>query len=288
MNLLDYLDKLMTQETTYEDSEEYGEDLDTYDLDDVQKPAPVEEAIPDIIMDTYDVPVVTGEELPQAFPVDISDDTNGMPLESPTEKKRNPVIKTGDPALDAMLLKKQLQKGAEFKKEELEYWEKAHPPIDNSDPVEFVRTIRPWADAVEKDLGIPSNVVIAQIAQETGWGKTVRGNNFFNIKKGKGWEGDTTDLNALEYDESGKKINELSKFRAYDSPEGSFKDYIKFLRSNPRYSEALKNTNDPEKFLTELQKAGYATDPDYAKNVMNVLKWVKRRRDRIESKEYNN
>ena len=60
-------------------------------------------------------------------------------------------------------------------------------------------------------------------------------------------------------------------FRAYESLKDSFNDYAEFLLGNDRYSHALEFASDTKRFLNEIQNAGYATDPNYANKIMNVL-----------------
>jgi flagellar protein FlgJ len=47
-------------------------------------------------------------------------------------------------------------------------------------------------------------------------------------------------------------------------------DYVSFVKQNPRYEEAVKQNQSPQDYFSELQKAGYATDPDYANKVISV------------------
>ena len=60
-------------------------------------------------------------------------------------------------------------------------------------------------------------------------------------------------------------------FRAYDSWEESFDDYVQFVRDNPRYAEALQAGSDTGVYFDRLQKAGYATDPAYAEKINRIL-----------------
>jgi flagellar protein FlgJ len=48
-------------------------------------------------------------------------------------------------------------------------------------------------------------------------------------------------------------------------------DFADFLRQNPRYETALSEADNPQRFIEELNKAGYATDPDYAEKVLSVM-----------------
>jgi flagellar protein FlgJ len=63
---------------------------------------------------------------------------------------------------------------------------------------------------------------------------------------------------------------ESANFRQYENFQKSFDDYVGFLQENPRYNNALKNTDDSARFVHELQKAGYATDPSYASKIQRI------------------
>lgn len=147
-------------------------------------------------------------------------------------------------------------------------------------PQDFVSLLSEPAKAVQKRLGIPFEVVIAQAALETGWGqkiiKTEQGkssNNLFNIKADNRWQGDKTQKNTLEF-EQGAMVKKSAPFRVYDSIKESVNDYVDFLSSGERYQDALNNSGDVEHFLHGLQKAGYATDPNYATKILGTLRKV--------------
>jgi flagellar protein FlgJ len=144
-------------------------------------------------------------------------------------------------------------------------------------PEAFIRDV--WDHAVDaaKQLGLDPLVLVAQSALETGWGKRViqavdggSSFNLFGIKAGLAWEGQSAAVNSLEY-RDGTAALEKSSFRVYDSIAKSFEDYVAFLKSNPRYQQALDKVGDAGEFLTELQDAGYATDPSYATKIMGIV-----------------
>lgn len=143
-------------------------------------------------------------------------------------------------------------------------------------PQEFVRAILPHAEKAAAELGIPAKVLVAQAALETGWGRHAmrRGDgeqalNFFGIKADKRWTGEEVRTMTHEYAD-GRMQAEQASFRAYDSVGAAFDDYVGFLRSNPRYAQALRHGGDGRQFVGGLQKAGYATDPDYAHKIMRI------------------
>ncbi|MEZ5529425.1 MAG: flagellar assembly peptidoglycan hydrolase FlgJ [Porticoccaceae bacterium] len=149
--------------------------------------------------------------------------------------------------------------------------------VQADSPEEFVRRV--WDDAVAAagDLGVDPAVLIAQSALETGWGKKVirRGDggssfNLFGIKASSGWRGDTATVRTVEFKDGLASIQKAA-FRVYDSFSGAFRDYVSFLKENPRYQSALEKVSDSGAFLEELQQAGYATDPRYAQKIRSII-----------------
>ena len=145
-------------------------------------------------------------------------------------------------------------------------------------PEEFTQHILPYAEKAANELGVSPLVLVAQAALETGWGKAVTQHkdgsssyNLFNIKADKRWSGDNVIKSTLEYD-NGMAKHEKASFRAYDSYADSFDDYVHFLRTNSRYDNVLRNSGNDKLFIQDLHKAGYATDPNYADKVLNILK----------------
>lgn len=144
-------------------------------------------------------------------------------------------------------------------------------------PEDFVRGVWPAAVKAAEEIGADPRALVAQAALETGWGQHVirRGDgssaqNLFGIKAHSTWEGERVRVSTVEY-RGGIAGREMAEFRAYDSLEDSFRDYLNFLQQNPRYSRALEVTDDPVAFTNELQRAGYATDPRYASKIQQIM-----------------
>lgn len=154
----------------------------------------------------------------------------------------------------------------------------AHSSSTSSSADEFIRQLLPHAKQAGKELGIDPKVILAQAALETGWGRSLIKNsngttsyNLFNIKADKSWVGKQAQSPTLEFDHGiAKKVN--SGFRAYSSFQESFTDYVDFIKTNPRYGDALKQVSNGERYLQELQQAGYATDPNYANKIMTICR----------------
>ncbi len=154
----------------------------------------------------------------------------------------------------------------------------SEPVLRNDSPLEFIRSLLPAARNAASALGLDPLALIAQAALETGWGKrmikTASGENSFNlfgIKASRNWQGNTAVVDTLEY-RQGVARKEQAKFRAYDSPEQSLQDYAGFISNSLRYQQAVAAATEPAAYFSELQAAGYATDPNYAQKIMAVFK----------------
>lgn len=83
---------------------------------------------------------------------------------------------------------------------------------------------------------------------------------------------------------NGKKKKVSSRFRVYSSMEKSFLDHGRLLNYLDRYNPAFKYPNNPDQFIREVHKAGYATDPNYSTLVINLMKtWNLYRFDTVAS-----
>jgi flagellar protein FlgJ len=134
------------------------------------------------------------------------------------------------------------------------------------------------AEEASKATGIPAKFMLGQAALESGWGKReIKGrdgtnsHNLFGIKATGDWTGKVVEATTTEY-VNGKAQTKVERFRAYDSYADSFKDYAKLLASNPRYEKVLASAGDATSFAKGLQKAGYATDPNYATKLASIIK----------------
>ncbi len=144
-------------------------------------------------------------------------------------------------------------------------------------PQNFVADIWPEAQNAAKQLGVRAELLVAQAALETGWGKHMMkfddGRNSFNlfgIKAGPDWRGIALNKASLEY-RDGLLSNEVSRFRAYASPAASLADYVDFIRTSPRYQPALNSAGDAHAYIRAIHQAGYATDPNYADKVIGIM-----------------
>ncbi len=162
----------------------------------------------------------------------------------------------------------------------------AQPPLapakrafGNSD--EFMATMLPLAKDAAARIGVDPAILVAQAALETGWGKSIMrqqdgssSHNLFGIKATGSWNGAQARAITSEF-RDGKMVKETADFRSYDSFADSFHDLVSLLQNNNRYKEVVNSADNPEQFVKELQKAGYATDPDYASKISQIAKQMK-------------
>ncbi|MFM0755216.1 flagellar assembly peptidoglycan hydrolase FlgJ [Paraburkholderia strydomiana] len=155
------------------------------------------------------------------------------------------------------------------------------PPLkgDGSSPKvdAFVDKLAAPAQAASAATGIPARFIIGQAALESGWGKSEikkadgsTSHNVFGIKATKDWTGKTVSTLTTEY-VNGKPQRVVEKFRAYDSYQEAMTDYASMLKGNPRYAQVINSAHDVKGFATGMQRAGYATDPHYAKKLMSIM-----------------
>jgi flagellar protein FlgJ len=154
---------------------------------------------------------------------------------------------------------------------------------------DFLRQLRPHAEQAARELGVDPNALLAQAALETGWGRSVPCNaqgecsfNLFGIKAGSQWSGATVNVPTLEFEE-GIPVRKVERFRAYDSPADSFRDYAALIRGSSRYANARGAGDNVEAFASALQQGGYATDPQYAQKIAAVASEVRARSDAIKA-----
>lgn len=148
----------------------------------------------------------------------------------------------------------------------------------------YIKQYRDLAVEEMKKYHIPASITLAQGLLESGAGQSAlarKSNNHFGIKCGGDWNGRTVSHNDDARGEC---------FRAYKHPKQSYEDHSKFLASRSRYASLFKlKITDYKGWARGLKKAGYATNPRYADQLIGIielyalhkydtkggLKWVK-------------
>ena len=143
-------------------------------------------------------------------------------------------------------------------------------PKQRNGKAEYEQYIRKYQSlAIEnmKRYGIPASITMAQALIESGCGNStlaVRANNHFGIKCKSNWTGDF----ILHDDDQAGEC-----FRKYKCVEDSYADHSEFLRTSPRYQSLfrLDPAEDYERWALGLKEAGYATNPQYAAQLIKVI-----------------
>lgn len=140
----------------------------------------------------------------------------------------------------------------------------------------FTEPLEIHARRSAEKLGTTPSAVLAIAALETGWGRHVLKNqdgqsthNYFGIKA-TGSDSQFSQNSTREYIDGGWQKVE-AKFKTYNNVEDSINGFTNFILENPRYAKAIEHAEDPERFLKEIHKAGYATDPKYADKAISIL-----------------
>jgi len=144
-------------------------------------------------------------------------------------------------------------------------------------PAQFVQRMWPAAQAAERATGVPAAFIVGQAALESGWGRKElvhpdgsTAHNLFGIKAGASWKGATVSSLTSEFVD-GRMIKTVERFRAYGSYQEAFNDWARLMAGNPRYAGVLAAGGSVEHFAANMQKAGYATDPQYGTKLAQVI-----------------
>jgi hypothetical protein len=110
-------------------------------------------------------------------------------------------------------------------------------------------------------------VVAAQWALESGWGKHVSGRfNFFGIKGTPGTSKDTKEFL------NGRWVTITDTFKDYQTPEACIQDLIRLWYKDYRSFKGINNAVHWEEACHMLRREGYATDPTYPIKLINLIK----------------
>lgn len=117
---------------------------------------------------------------------------------------------------------------------------------------------------------IPASIILAQACLESGDGNSTlarKANNHFGIKCHNGWKG-----KGYKHDDDAKG----ECFRKYNDPIDSFTDHSYFLISGSRYNSLFDlPITDYKAWAHGLKAAGYATNPKYAKLLIDIIEEYK-------------
>ncbi|MCG8578168.1 MAG: glucosaminidase domain-containing protein [Flavobacteriales bacterium] len=131
---------------------------------------------------------------------------------------------------------------------------------------EYIDTWKVTAIEQMNEFAIPASITLAQGILESGNGNSrlaQNANNHFGIKCHRNWDG------GKFYQDDDLK-NEC--FRSYDNAAQSYDDHSLFLTSRSRYDKLFEyKITDYKSWAKGLKSAGYATNPKYAKLLIDII-----------------
>ena len=140
---------------------------------------------------------------------------------------------------------------------------------------EFVSQVAPAAQKEQKKYGIPASITIAQAGLESQWGNSRLGNkynNLFGMKANKG--DDKVRMYTIE-NINGKQRYIPQYFAVYQTWDDSIKAHTNIIvngtKDNHHRFDGVRTNTDYRKAAQELQKNGYATDPNYANKLIYAI-----------------
>lgn len=140
------------------------------------------------------------------------------------------------------------------------------PLFSQTDKADYIQQYKSVAVKKMKEFGIPASITLAQGIIESRSGKSdlaIKANNHFGIKCHNEWDGKTFIMDDDTRNEC---------FRQYKTAEQSFEDHSQFLTSRDRYAFLFEyDATDYKRWAKGLQKAGYATNPQYAQMLIKVI-----------------
>lgn len=142
---------------------------------------------------------------------------------------------------------------------------------------QFVSEVLPTIQRAANALGVSPLGMLAQAALETGWGQRMPRNadgtpslNMFGIKADDGWAGARAVASTVEFS-GGVATPRQTAFRAYGSIQESVSDFANLLKGSHRYRNAIAAGGDAQAYVNSIGQSGYATDPEYANKLNDIL-----------------
>lgn len=138
---------------------------------------------------------------------------------------------------------------------------------------QFIQAILPSALMAYQEYGVLPSIIMGQAILESDWGQSdlaQEANNLFGIKGSQPGQNFTTQ----EYID-GQWHTVQAEFKVYSSWEESIAEHSRLLASGPDWDPSLyqevQSARDYKTAAYALQEAGYATDPNYAQKLIDLI-----------------
>ncbi|WP_080844301.1 glucosaminidase domain-containing protein [Cytobacillus gottheilii] len=139
----------------------------------------------------------------------------------------------------------------------------------------FIEEIAPYAKRVQEESNILASLLISQAILESAWGKSKlaqEGKNLFGIKGT--YNGQSVTMPTWEV-VKGQRVEVQAAFRKYPSWYESFQDlanlYLNGVSWDRNKYKRIIGEENYSAAANAVQSAGYATDPNYAEKLINII-----------------
>ena len=140
----------------------------------------------------------------------------------------------------------------------------------------FFNTLVPAAQRLQRQYGVLASVSLGQAALESNFGTSELGATHHNLYGVKTEADDPNGANMSTKEfVNGEWIEIVDRFKVYPSWDDSMKEHAELIYYgtswNPQFYHAVLAGKTYQEQANALQTAGYATDPDYANKVINMI-----------------
>lgn len=139
----------------------------------------------------------------------------------------------------------------------------------------FIKAIAPEAQAMQSQYHIKASITMAQAILESNWGTSKLAADYHNLFGIKGSGANSKLMTTKEYTR-GKWIVIKDRFKVYPSWSASIKDHTQLMLNGTQYKkenyQKVIEADNYREAAQALQDANYATDPNYASKLINVIK----------------
>ncbi|MGX6979786.1 glycoside hydrolase family 73 protein [Vagococcus elongatus] len=140
---------------------------------------------------------------------------------------------------------------------------------------DFISELVPVAQSLRQEFGVLPSIILGQAILESDWGRSelaAKYHNLFGVKNHE--EGKGVILKTKEF-ENNQWIEIDGNFKVYDSWADSMRDhsllFVNGVSWDPTLYHGVLSAPDYREASLALERAGYATDPDYASKIISVI-----------------
>lgn len=140
---------------------------------------------------------------------------------------------------------------------------------------DFIKKVGPIAQAVDKSYDLLPSITIAQACLESNYGQSDLSQKYNNLFGVKGTNPNTSAVMTTKEYVKGKWITVKARFQIYDSYEASIRAHARLFQNGTTWNhDQYKHVLASKDYKTQakaLVTDGYATDPDYADKLINLI-----------------